>query len=381
MDEATLAGLEDVKQGLYRSVLGPDGWNEAASMLRALIGADLVAIGMADRRANLSFQLHGDCGADYERLYLDLYLKDRNPFKSSQLSMRPGDILLDEALPDDFERTEFYESWMRPQYQHSAGVQHLVARDGMAAYFMFSRGGAAAKYAARETALLRALNGTLSQVMDLHARLARGHLEQTGHVLDAQGVGWMALDPGGRLVWANEAADELLADAASAVILRNGVVGLGQAGQARQFTLALQAACARDPLQRRGSDMIATHAESGHAVALSIVPADNLFVEGLPALHGAYIGLQDLSRRLAPGFEDRVRAMFDLTPKEAQLAAALAMGRTLADAAAGRGISMPTARSQLVQLFRKTGTSRQGQLVSLLLSVLPVPNLSGGRRR
>ena len=69
--------------------------------------------------------------------------------------------------------------------------------------------------------------------------------------------------------------------------------------------------------------------------------------------------------------------MFDLTPREAQLAAALAMGQTVAEAAASRGISMPTARTQLVQLFRKTGTSQQSQLVSLLLSVLPVPHGSG----
>ena len=33
-------------------------------------------------------------------------------------------------------------------------------------------------------------------------------------------------------------------------------------------------------------------------------------------------------------------------------------------------ISMPTARTHLAQLFRKTNTARQGELISLLLSVV-----------
>lgn len=374
MTENSFPDLDGVRTQLYQAVLGNGGWGEAATMLRDLTRADVVTIALIDQRANCHVQLYGDCGPRYKQLYLDL--QDRNPFKASQLTMRPGDIVLDGTLPM-FERSEFYETWMQPQHQHSAGVHNLAVRDGVAAYFMFSRGGRIGKFAARETALLRELNGTLSQVMDLHARFARGQLEQTGRVLNAQGIGWMAVDPAGRLVWSNGAAEAMLARPQPAVTTRHGVLSFSQPGHSRQFMLALREACSVDPALRRGADMMLTHADSGHAVALSIVPANNLFVEGLPALYGAYIGLQDLSRRLAPGFEDRVHAMFDLTPREAQLAAALAMGQTVAEAAASRGISMPTARTQLVQLFRKTGTSQQSQLVSLLLSVLPVPHGSG----
>ena len=44
----------------------------------------------------------------------------------------------------------------------------------------------------------------------------------------------------------------------------------------------------------------------------------------------------------------------------------------LREAADGRFISMPTARTQLAQIFQKTNTSQQSQLVSLLLRLLPV---------
>lgn len=68
--------------------------------------------------------------------------------------------------------------------------------------------------------------------------------------------------------------------------------------------------------------------------------------------------------------------LFDLTPAEAQLAKALGAGRRLADAAALQGIKVTTARIYLAQIFRKTGTSQQSQLVSLLKSAHPVQSAS-----
>lgn len=61
-----------------------------------------------------------------------------------------------------------------------------------------------------------------------------------------------------------------------------------------------------------------------------------------------------------------LRGLFDLTAAEATLAALLAAGQTLAEAALDRGVSIPTARSQLAQIFRKTGTRQQSELVALL---------------
>lgn len=63
-----------------------------------------------------------------------------------------------------------------------------------------------------------------------------------------------------------------------------------------------------------------------------------------------------------------VRALFGLSETEAQLAVALGSGKTLDDAAHERGTSIHTIRSQLKSIFNKTGTKRQSDLVSLLLS-------------
>lgn len=67
-----------------------------------------------------------------------------------------------------------------------------------------------------------------------------------------------------------------------------------------------------------------------------------------------------------------LQGLFDLTPAEAKLAAALTSGATLKDAAASQGIRFNTARSYLDAIFRKTGTHQQSQLVALLKSAQPL---------
>lgn len=61
-----------------------------------------------------------------------------------------------------------------------------------------------------------------------------------------------------------------------------------------------------------------------------------------------------------------LRALFDLSPAEARLAAALSSGLDLAQSASECNIRYSTARSYLEQIFRKTGVHRQADLIALV---------------
>lgn len=65
---------------------------------------------------------------------------------------------------------------------------------------------------------------------------------------------------------------------------------------------------------------------------------------------------------------DLVRRLFALSQVEAELSVALCAGKTPDDVAEKRGTSINTVKSQLKSIFIKTGTKRQSELVSLLLS-------------
>ena len=68
---------------------------------------------------------------------------------------------------------------------------------------------------------------------------------------------------------------------------------------------------------------------------------------------------------------DLLRCHFGLTPAEARLALHLVAGETLRSAAVKLSISYETARTQLKNIFSKTGTCRQAELVIVIVTALP----------
>lgn len=69
--------------------------------------------------------------------------------------------------------------------------------------------------------------------------------------------------------------------------------------------------------------------------------------------------------------ERRLQTEFRMTGAEAALAAALANGSRLSEYADDRGVSLSTVRTQLKKCFRKTATSRQADLIRLILIGVP----------
>ena len=64
-----------------------------------------------------------------------------------------------------------------------------------------------------------------------------------------------------------------------------------------------------------------------------------------------------------------IGSMFDFTPAEAKIAIALLEGGDLRSIAAAHHISVETVRTQLKSIFAKTNTSRQADLIALLMRV------------
>jgi DNA-binding CsgD family transcriptional regulator len=68
--------------------------------------------------------------------------------------------------------------------------------------------------------------------------------------------------------------------------------------------------------------------------------------------------------------------LYGLAPREAELVVQLVRGATLREAAARLGIREVSARTYLKEIFSKTSTHRQAELVSLVLT--GVASLIGG---
>jgi DNA-binding CsgD family transcriptional regulator len=69
---------------------------------------------------------------------------------------------------------------------------------------------------------------------------------------------------------------------------------------------------------------------------------------------------------------DILGKLYNLTPAELRVASALLVGSSPEEYGQQSGVTQNTVRSQLKSLFRKTGTSRQSELVALLSRVPPL---------
>ncbi|MFM8991575.1 MAG: helix-turn-helix transcriptional regulator, partial [Alphaproteobacteria bacterium] len=111
----------------------------------------------------------------------------------------------------------------------------------------------------------------------------------------------------------------------------------------------------------------------------------HLCAVGLPApgeaqrLPALALLIDDPARDIAPEIRDNAR-QHGLTAVETELACRLADGRTVDEAASDQRISVHTARKYLQQIFAKTSTSRQAELVRVLISGA-VPRAAASARR
>jgi DNA-binding CsgD family transcriptional regulator len=90
-------------------------------------------------------------------------------------------------------------------------------------------------------------------------------------------------------------------------------------------------------------------------------------VRSLHSRGAALVLITDLERSACSPTNEPLRRIFSLTPTEAGLASRLAKGRSLQEASRELSISEGHARQRLKTIFQKTGTSRQGELIALLL--------------
>ena len=94
-------------------------------------------------------------------------------------------------------------------------------------------------------------------------------------------------------------------------------------------------------------------------------------VEADPAQsHLAIIVVRNVEAHAARVVEETSQA-YGFTPAEAALAQCLVQGRSIEDHAERKGLRVSTVRTQLRALLAKTGTTRQGQMISVLLSDPP----------
>lgn len=181
--------------------------------------------------------------------------------------------------------------------------------------------------------------------------------------LDASGSGTLLLDRSGRLLFANSSGREFLASGRGLSSAR-GRLTASNLTETLRLNVAIEHLCSSSRSDKQTTPVLAIKRRNKRPLMITLASAD--------AKHGGEGGEiivarvfdpeHDLSEIIGPACR-----YYGLSPGEARLTRYIAEGHTLAAAAAVMGVREQTARSYLKQIFLKTETNRQAELVALML--------------
>ena len=280
-------------------------------------------------------------------------------------------LWISECLPETvLRRDEWYNDYLlRAGIDEAVGVR-LFESASHVVVFGVSHGNDRAPFTAAGTAALQELLEPLAKAARLHIELGSLGWEPAIalRALDQLAAAVIVADSDGRVIQANRAAERVL-QRGDGLTVRDGKLGALHVFDSERFDASIAAAAAE---QKTGAAIgrMRIRRHDGHPpYMLTVAPLGADL-----ALYGrslALIVFGDPDEKTPS--ERELAEFFRLSPAESRLAVALLAGKKLVEIAADFGVQITTLRTQLSSILRKTGVTRQVDLIRLLSNVPMIP--------
>jgi DNA-binding CsgD family transcriptional regulator len=358
--------------GIYQAAAGTRAWSHVLGDITGklgLLGCQFVGFSMTDGAVLFSHANH-DAPMDAELEYIRTYheLDPRLPLLHERA---PGDWLYDEDVfdADIVVSNAYYRDLLLPYGgRHSASAK-LFVQDGEAMLIGFMSHLADVGFTLERRAFL--------QVIAFHLCQAAAIYQKTRRMTTAAFVGTellhrmprpaLLLETDRVLASMNEKATDYLAHNKVLLLVRDRVAALDKATDAdlaTAFHAIAKDIGAGGEVQRRIIRLPSRNGSAGAALSLTaFVPNQSMYAFGtrtkiLMVVHAR-------SAQAAPDMR-LWEAAYNLTPSQSRVALEMFLGRDIREAAESLGIGQTTVKSHLKDLYRKTDTSRQSQLILAL---------------
>lgn len=211
-----------------------------------------------------------------------------------------------------------------------------------------------------------------SALRELHTQRQRDSIEHITRALDYVAFGIVLLAADETVKFANRASRRMVKSVPGMSL--DGVFKLGGTRQMDAFRLAFDAAIKTGETSDDAVECLAIPRSNGRRDLLFMVCALVSECRTEPDDPVVMLIMADPSDR-RPVAVGALESLFGLTPTEAQIANAFADGKRTEEIGEQFGISATTVNFHKRNLFDKTGTNRQADLIALLLS-LPASEVS-----
>ena len=360
----------------YEAATEPSLWPEFLSRYAGLLGADAAFIHAHDLENHRSRVIAAwGLNSVIEQSYHDYY-STRNVWRRhAEPLYATGRIVLDEeACPRPILiRSEFYNDYLLPM-RLTRSMGPTFAKDG-------ARVMNVAPMRAEHRAPFGEEERTTAQHLLPHlarANLIRERLEvlRAGEeVLNGLPYGVVFLTAEGRVIYANRAAEAILRQQ-DGFTIREGMLRANPRSAADvALKHSIQQAARPDPRSTEWPlPVLIKRPSLRRAYQVLTAPLRHRFplFAGMPGPEVVALIIDPEEQPVA--IPELLGRLYGLTKREAAVADKLAQGKTVEQSAEELGMRYETARTHLRRIFNKTGTSRQGELISILARI-PKPRI------
>ena len=356
---------------IYDTTTSAEALPELIAALQKLFHARASAIGIFNfKLSEGALQTTTGFRQEFLHSYLRIYSRE-DPWLRHEESLRvPGTVHAGHDLIPESElvKSAFYQQWLKPQGLFRRLSVVLIREQANLCYLASLRGPDDPPFGPDEIQLCRSLAPHLRSAVQMRRQLAMLEVERNAalEVLDRLPTAVVLCDESGAPVIVNGAASEILAHN-DGLHVRRGKLTTRRQGETNALESLI--AGAADTARGRGDSCggaLSVSRASGRPLSVFVAPMRApSSVPGYRRIAAALFISDPESVVLTN--EDLLLQLFGLTPAEGRLAARIAEGRSLEEAAVMLNITTETARGYIKRILSKTGTKRQVELVRLLL--------------
>jgi DNA-binding CsgD family transcriptional regulator len=359
---------------IYEAALDNDLWPSVLIGLADAMGAAQVAMPSMDLRANVVATIAPRFDPDLLETWKN-YWAFRDPVLLRAISRPAGEIYtLDTLMPrEEFAATPvFNELWVPAEYSLATVGASLVAEDHFSALVCISNARGKDCLSPEQLQIFEAVVRHFARALRINRRLWElelNHVAATAR-FEAFSQGALLADASGRVIRANAAGKAMLDDGRGINLDKGRLAATGCPGLLQE----LIASCSQTTLAAGGpgGELKIPRERPLPPLDVTVTPlrskgklADVPWINAGAPVALVTVSDPDVTRRRR---EVNLRRRFGLTVAEAGLAMEILKGDGRTAAAARRGISDATAKTHLSNIFEKTGTHRQAELIRLLLA-------------
>jgi DNA-binding CsgD family transcriptional regulator/GAF domain-containing protein len=351
---------------IYDAALDDELWHQAVEQVAAALGGTGSSIAVQDR---VTHELQAVAFGS-QLTMLEAY----NPYWASicptwppTFSVPVGTLMIDRLFIGRraIEKSEFYNDFLRPLDVNSAMAIKILHEPRSAGVLMVTRDHAQPEFESKDGALLKLLVPHMEKALRIRQRLS-GEPRLALEALDRLNDGVIVLDAHARILVANASARHRLASGDGLFSCSDGLRTLsndqtqtlrGMIGQAATRTfdprdVAGDLIAIRRPTKRPLSVLVAPISTDGHALRMPGCAAI-LFI----------IDPEETPLTLP----QHLISLYGLTRMEAKVAVSVLESENLVTVAEKLGIGHATVKTHIHNVFAKTNTQRQAELVRLIL--------------